>query len=171
MVASNPNSLLLTLPFSFRDQPTDDLAASRFEAGSLHGEGLPENSVRQLLASWQSSRHLVQRRRWHRVEFQQQIQLTPFDVSNGSTFGESRRVSGRDISRGGISFCHADPLPHSSVLLEFELEEGGIAHFVTRLRWCRFVRQGGYHSGGEFVRQLAAEHEAARLDWESLPPG
>ncbi len=89
-------------------------------------------------------------RRWQRCEFTQPLVVQPLD-SSVEPEGEPWFVEGRDLSLGGLSFHHVEPLPHRLVLVTFpfvELERS----LVAELSWCRFTQEGTYCSGGRFVR-------------------
>ena len=130
-----------------------------------------QNSIHQLLASWQHSTQLLQRRRWHRVKFDRQIELIPLDDVTEELTGDPRRVTGKDLSLHGVSFVHCQPLPFHKVALAFELPEGVSDLVIVKLGWCRFLRNGTYQSGGKFLRQLTGLPEKRDSCWDSLPPG
>lgn len=166
------------------EQFTEILALSKSGAGTVQRpveaelESFPfsslrvvEESVHELLASWQNGGSLVQRRRWHRVRFNKSILLVPLDDRSEQFDEEPRLVAGRDISLGGISFSHRRPLPYAKVAVAFESPEGISEMIVTRLSWCRFTSRGEYQSGGKFLRQIPRDPNAEPICWSALPPG
>jgi hypothetical protein len=130
-----------------------------------------EGLVHQLLASWQQTTPLQQRRRWHRATYVKRILLTPLHDTTDEPIGETRRVTGRDLSLHGISFVHVQPLPYSKVALGLEMPDGISSPVVTRLKWCRFTKLGVYQSGGQFVRQLDPSLSGEDVSWDDVPPG
>lgn len=90
------------------------------------------------------------------------------DNSGRTLDGESKLVQGRDISLGGISFTHADPLPCRLVAVTFIQSEDKLDSVVTKLTWCRFMRDGLYRSGGQFLRTVRLPI-LINACWEALP--
>ena len=76
-------------------------------------------------------------------------------------------ASGRDISKGGISFAHEQPLTCRKIAVTLQLDDGGCESIVTELKWCRFTRDGVYHSGGQFQRMIELPC-AAGHHWDEL---
>ena len=114
-----------------------------------------ERLVRDIPASWQAGPFVWERRAGHRVQFCESLFLVPLDEETEEPCGPPSRVQSRDISLGGISFSHPEPVPHRKVGLSFKLPGGSAVTVVALLRWCRFTRGGRYESGGEFVRITA----------------
>ena len=81
--------------------------------------------------------------------------------------GDSKLAVGRDISLGGISFTHTDPLPCRNIAISFALDNGVLATAVTRLTWCRFTLDGVYQSGGLFLRTVEFP-DSHDFDWDRL---
>jgi len=150
------------------ERPEAEAELESFPFSSLR---VVEESIHELLASWQNPRQVVQRRRWHRVRFNKMIFLVPLDDRTEEFVGEPRLVAGKDISLGGICFAHQRPLPHSKVAVAFEAPDGISELIVTRLSWCRFTSRGEYQSGGKFLRQIPRGEREAQIRWASLPPG
>ena len=123
--------------------------------------------VEAVVASWHQSLPILLSRRWHRVGFEKPIALTNVDDVSGLPVGDSKLAVGRDISLGGISFTHTDPLPCRNIAISFALDNGVLATAVTRLTWCRFTLDGVYQSGGLFLRtvEFPDSHE---FDWDRL---
>jgi hypothetical protein len=116
---------------------------------------LPIREVECLLsrvtASWHGSAHAVQSRRWHRVRCEGSVVLTPLDDATGRPVGERKRATARDVSLGGFSFTHLDPLPFRRVVVTFGVGTEEVASAVLRLSWCRFLSARLYQSGGRFL--------------------
>jgi hypothetical protein len=115
-----------------------------------------EHLVDGFVASWNSGAASIQARRWHRIPFERQLTITPLSDTADGTAGESFTVRGREISLVGVSFSHPHPLPARRVAVTFHLGDGTTESVVTRLRWCRFRRDGTYLSGGHFLNLIAA---------------
>lgn len=124
---------------------------------AVHSSALPdiERLVREIPASWQAGPFVWERRAGHRVQFREAVFLVPLDDETEEPCGPPAHVESRDISLGGISFAHHEPVPHRKVGLSFRLPGGAAVTVVALLRWCRFTRAGTYESGGEFVRTTA----------------
>jgi hypothetical protein len=114
-----------------------------------------EAVLESVVASWQSNRHLLQARRWHRLRFQEPLGLTPLDDA-GQPAGDPWLVHGHDVSLGGVSFLHRLPLACRIAALTFPLDGGQFEAVAVRLTWCRFTTDGIYQSGGRFLRRLSA---------------
>ena len=127
--------------------------------------------VQDLLASWQHAAPAVQRRRWHRAQFDRPLVFVPLDEHSQEPIDRPRRVSGKDISLHGISFSHSRPLPYTKVAVAFAVEGGGCEPFLTRLTWCRFTRNGIYQSGGQFLKRLDDLAFEADLWWADATAG
>ena len=128
-----------------------------------------DSLVHSVMATWNASGPLLQKRRWHRILFEKPIVLTPLDEHSGEWDGQPMVAKGHDISLGGISFSHASPLPFRLVAVTLVRADGRPESVVTRLTWCRFTREGIYRSGGQFLRKIDGE-AALENDWEALPP-
>ena len=110
---------------------------------------------------------MVHRRKDHRATFAASLVLTPFDAKSAIPSGEPKLVIGRNVSLHGISFSHELPLPFRDVVLTFALPDGGVESMLTHLKWCRFTRDGQYHSGGRLLKTV--ESPVGRdIDWNLL---
>ena len=118
-------------------------------------------------ASWHTWGQVVQNRRWHRVAYRSPVLLTPLDDGCDET---PRLVWGRDISLGGFSFAHRDPLACRRAAVTFRADGGRTLTLETRLTWCRFTREWTYQSGGLFLGPLPCP-PAAEGDWSLVPCG
>jgi hypothetical protein len=114
--------------------------------------------TRPQMASWHSSRQVLQARRWHRMLFEHPLELTPLDPRTEEPCGDTIDVLGRDVSLGGISFLHPRPLACLKGAISFPPanEDEDVPPVIVRLTWCRFTARGIYQSGGPFVRVLDA---------------
>jgi hypothetical protein len=111
--------------------------------------------VETLVASWNGPTTVVERRRWHRVPYDRLIQITPLDDSTNEPTGPPQLVTGRDISLGGVSFMHREPLACRKVACAFNPNSRSPESVVVRLTWCRFTKDGFYQSGGQFVQAVS----------------
>ncbi len=93
-------------------------------------------------------------RRWQRVRYHHSVLLTPFDETFGKQVGASIVVDGRDISVGGFSFRHLEPLAERFVVVTFPMETTDQVYRAMRLSWCRFLQRGIYESGGKFLHNV-----------------
>ncbi len=122
-------------------------------------------------ASWYQSGGLLNNRRAHRVAFPETLLVVGLTTTSRTghfvPITEPIIAQGRDVSVGGISFQHADPLPHRYVAVSFR-STFGTETLVARLSWCRFALENYYVSGGRLAvnPQLDAE---MNIDWDSLP--
>jgi len=126
--------------------------------------------VDALAATWQSPRQVLHARRWHRFRYERPVAVTPLDETTEEPVGETILAMGRDISKGGISFTHAQPLPFRKVAVSFQLDDGTCESVVTVLKWCRFTRHKVYQSGGQFERTIDPPR-GAEGNWERLHRG
>jgi len=121
--------------------------------------------------SWHQWGGLLNDRRAHRVAFPETLFVVGLTTdSNTGQFipvTEPTIAQGRDISVDGISFQHADPIPHRYVAISFRSPIGSET-LVARLSWCRFAREDRYVSGGRLTAkpQLNVELD---IDWDALP--
>jgi hypothetical protein len=129
-----------------------------------------ETLLDRFVASWHSSPPLMESRSHHRVRYDKPLVLTPMDPHSHGPAGEPRLVQGRDISLGGCSFCHIDPLPCGRVALTFGLEDERPVTFMLRLTWCRFTQDGLYQSGGKFLKPVDLPNGPG-TEWRTLPSG
>ena len=92
-----------------------------------------ENLVTTLVASWQDATNVFQSRRWHRVSFSEPVGLMPLNPQTFAPIGKLNLVHGRNISSGGISFTHVNPMPHTIVAITFPSHNGSCDSVMTRL--------------------------------------
>ena len=124
----------------------------------------------RLVASWHASPPLMETRSAHRIQYDRPLILAPMDTRVLPRPGELRIVRGRDVSLGGCSFEHGEPLPCSRVALTFGMDEGQMVTLLIRLSWCRFTQSGVYQSGGRFLKPVAPPFDGP-IDWRELPKG
>jgi hypothetical protein len=112
-------------------------------------------------ACWVKAGAVMEGRGALRIQYDDAIVITPWDMTAGAPAGPSLLAGGRDLSSGGLSFSHVGPLPHRHVAVSFRGdgrdEEGRpiVETLIVRLIWCRFTRRGIYLSGGRFEGTLS----------------
>lgn len=124
--------------------------------------------VASLVAAWYDAPLVHQQRGEHRVSYDHPLALTPLDDKTEECIGQPTIVTGRNLSLEGISFSHREPMPFRKIALTFALPDGEVESMVTRLRWCRFTRDGLYQSGGTFLRTIESPI-GSDVDWMLLP--
>lgn len=121
--------------------------------------------------SWHQWGGLLNDRRAHRIAFPETLHVVGLttDSATGQLIPAAEPIiaHGRDISVDGISFQHADPLPHRYVAVSFR-SPFGTETLVARLSWCRFARENHYVSGGRLTVEPELNAEL-NIDWDSLP--
>jgi hypothetical protein len=121
--------------------------------------------------SWHQWGGLLNDRRAHRVAFPETLLVV--GLATDSVTGQFIPVTepiiakGRDVSVDGISFQHADPLPHRYVAVSFRSPFGSET-LVARLSWCRFAREDRYVSGGRLTVEPQLDAEL-NIDWDAMP--
>jgi len=121
--------------------------------------------------SWHQWGGLLNDRRAHRVAFPETLRVVGLtaDSATGQFIPVTEPIiaQGRDISVDGISFQHADPIPHRYVAVSFR-SPFGFETLVARLSWCRFAGEDRYVSGGRLTveSQLNVELD---IDWDAFP--
>lgn len=121
--------------------------------------------------SWHQWGGLLNDRRAHRVAFPETLLVV--GLAQDSATGQFNPVTepivaqGRDISVDGISFQHADPIPHRYVAVRFR-SPFGFETLVARLSWCRFTRENRYVSGGRLTVEPQLNMELG-IDWDATP--
>lgn len=113
----------------------------------------------ELLASWQNTTPVTERRHGHRRRAAIAVTLRPWDESAECAAGPTQEVRVKDVSPRGVAIVHAEPLPYRKVLLTFRAPDGTTASLVARLKWCRFKKSGEYESGGQFLRRIPTPPE------------
>lgn len=124
--------------------------------------------VETLVAAWYESPLVQQQRGEHRIPYNHPLALTPLDDKTEEFIGQTTIVAARNLSVEGVSFSHQQPLPFRKIALTFALPDGEVESMVTRLRWCRFTRDGLYQSGGTFLRTIQSPI-GRDVDWMLLP--
>ncbi|NQV25894.1 MAG: hypothetical protein HQ518_16160 [Rhodopirellula sp.] len=117
--------------------------------------------------SWHQWGGLLNNRRSHRVTFQETLHVVGIEMDSVTgkfvPVTDSMTARGRDISVDGISFQHADPLPHRYVAVSFQ-SPSGTERLIARLSWCRFACKDQYVSGGRRILDGQLD-----VDWDSIP--
>lgn len=119
------------------------------------------------LATWQSSKHAVERRDSLRVPLSQDVCVIGLD-DHFQPATEPLLMEGRDASGQGLSFSHGSPITTRFAAVALRVASG-IETVVVKLSWCRFSRPGSYVSGGKFVKHRASIE--VPNDWSSLKRG
>ncbi len=107
--------------------------------------------VNHCLVNLDRHESMLDRRRDQRYSFPILIRLTPVDLSSMRVIGDPVLVVGKHISVSGLGFFHAYSLPHATFLVSVA-NDGGTTELVWKSRWCRFLADGWYESGGQFIR-------------------
>ncbi len=111
---------------------------------------------------WQPHGQTLPQRRWQRVQYPHSVLLTPFDEAFTTQTGSSIVVDGRDISVGGFSFRHLEPIIERYVVISFPMETTTKIHRALKLTWCRFLQRGIYESGGKFLHSVDVDDLVAK---------
>lgn len=155
-----------TFPASTLEAEARVSNAADVAISALHRLEEVSQLIGSIVAEW-GENVSVHRRSEHRALFTGSIVLTPFDLEMSTPSGESRLVTGRNLSLHGISFAHETPLPYRDIVLSFALPDGDVESMVTRLMWCRFTRDGSYYSGGRLLRTVESPI-GSDVDWNLL---
>lgn len=98
-------------------------------------------------------------RRERRHPYPVMLEIWPIDADGRIDFQQPVTVLGKQISQGGLGFYHHRPIPQRVMVVRFPGTEG-ILHRL-RLKWCRFLGEGWYDSGGKFDGVLVASDPSA----------
>lgn len=109
-----------------------------------------------LPASWFESTKFAEFRSEARCWCDGLARLTPLDEPSLGGDGLPIPIQLTDISRHGIGFSHAEPLPYRMVQIAFDSDDVSAAVLVVRLQWCRFRKPGICESGGQIQRVMTA---------------
>jgi hypothetical protein len=103
----------------------------------------------------------LERRRGDRHSIPVLFRLTPLAQDGQPVSRDTINVIGKNISRYGLSFYHAVPLPYRRAWISLENTE--VATFAAEIdiNWCRFSKRGWYESGSRLI---------AAIPPESMPP-
>ena len=145
--------------------PRRDTAA----CAALRQTGADEILLESLVASWRPTAPVFDCRWFHRVPVERPILITEWDDAAGSAVSSPRLVTARDVSLGGLSFAHRELLPCRVVAVTFVCPGEACESVAVRLNWCRFTRDGRYHSGGPFIGSVQLPIGPPRTDWGTLP--
>ena len=97
-----------------------------------------------------------ERRRDRRYPYPHLVRLTPVGSDGRTACGETILVAGNTLSEGGFGFYHPQPLPYRRMIASFHSGDDRWLGLLIDLRWCRFVGQGWYESGGKFLDAVPA---------------
>lgn len=96
----------------------------------------------------------LDRRAGGRRPYAQVIHLMPLDRQLRPVDERPIQVVGREISADGLGFYHTQPIAHRFVIAEFSAGARPCPQVILKLAWCRFLREGWYDSGGQFLEWL-----------------
>ncbi|MGE0606454.1 MAG: hypothetical protein AB7O62_04945 [Pirellulales bacterium] len=114
-----------------------------------------ENGVRAqvqgLLAGLYGEASSAHARSGERFAFPRLVYVTPAEAD-----GQPGRVgtfvaAGRRVSEQGLGFFHPDPIPYREVIVSLDETMGQWRSFLMELRWCKFIRESWYESGGRLL--------------------
>jgi hypothetical protein len=92
-----------------------------------------------------------ERRRDRRYPYPYLVRMTPVGGDGRSPSGQTIIVVGRTLSEGGFGFYHSQPLAERRMIASFHAGDDRWLGFLMDLRWCRFIGEGWYESGGRFL--------------------
>jgi hypothetical protein len=116
--------------------------------GSLYPESLPNNQRRQ-----------------RRLPFPHLVYVTPVGPDGETPVVGTLVAAGKHLSESGLGFYHPDPILFRQAIVSLEQPPGEWHSFLIELRWCRFIRQGWYESGGRFLRSVPTP--SGHTDWSA----
>ena len=112
---------------------------------------VPEVSALVDRLVWETDQraYRFERRKEERKSFPYLINFMPVLQDSTFTPDETITVVGRDISSAGLRFYHTAPLPFRQTIVS--LPWSRTTGLLLELKWCRFIRNGWYESGGTFL--------------------
>ena len=119
----------------------------------------PESIFELWRSQWHEAPRSERRREARRI-VSTPLDLIPLCDENFTPVGETLRVECRDVSKTGFRIRHGQPLTWRTVGLVFPFDVDQTI-WVTRLKWCRFTRDGLYESGGMVLRALCGTDSQA----------
>lgn len=137
-------------------QHSEPQPGSRSDAAWLSILGDFPALLDELPANWFESAKVSDRRAEPRCWCDSQALLTPLDEPPVNGDGSPIPIALTDISRHGIGFSHAEPLPYRMVRITFDCDDVSAPILVVRLQWCRFRKPGICESGGQIQRVSTA---------------
>jgi hypothetical protein len=108
----------------------------------------------------------VERRRERRYPFPHLVTLIPVAPDGTHLTSETTVVVGKQLSLGGLSFFHRQPIPYRRAVVVFELGSHRTA-LLTDLTWCRFTRHGWYENGGRFLQAVTTQMSCGQSEEET----
>jgi hypothetical protein len=115
---------------------------------SLQFDALVLEVIQNAESEWKAP----ERRGFERRPYPQLIRLTPVLDAELKSPQSAAHVVGRNLALRGLDFYHVEPIPFRFAVVSLPRTENEMVHLLMKLAWCRFLRQGWYHSGGPFVR-------------------
>lgn len=145
-----------------------DLFADFASAGaesevSPMSDGSVRMQVLGLVASMYAGAGLSDARRSERFAYPRLVYITPTAGDGQPSRVGTFVAAGRHISDTGLGFFHPDPIPFREVIVSLDSEGEDWRSFLMELRWCRFIRQGWYESGGRLLNTVPTPDFAR--DW------
>jgi hypothetical protein len=92
-----------------------------------------------------------ERRRDRRYPYPYLVRMTPVAIDGYTPAGPAIIVVGRTLSEGGFGFFHSRPLADRRMIASFHAGSDRWLGLLMDLRWCRFIGEGWYESGGRFL--------------------
>jgi hypothetical protein len=111
----------------------------------------------------------LERRRDDRIAIPVLLRLTPLDIEHRPIEEQALIVVGKNISRRGLSFYHAQPISYRRALVEVAHPDFGWFAAEIDLNWCRFTRPGWYESGGRLLRAANRRNYGTSRLHEMMP--
>lgn len=139
------------------------------KTAALGPAGEVRAQVWSLLAGMYTSVRPNDARRHERFAYPRLIVVTPADEAGEPLPVGTCVAAGRHISEAGLGFYHAQQIPSREVIVSLDHLDGTWRSFLLELRWCRFIRQGWYESGGRLLRTAPTPADSVR--WPRSTPG
>jgi hypothetical protein len=103
----------------------------------------------------------AERRRDRRYPYPHLITLIPIAPDGTHLTDETTVVVGKQLSAGGLSFYHREPIPYRQAVVVLEVGSHRAA-LLMDLAWCRYTRQGWYENGGRFLQAVTTRTNDGR---------
>ncbi|MEZ6118917.1 MAG: hypothetical protein R3C28_20435 [Pirellulaceae bacterium] len=117
------------------------------------------------VAVFAKSFRTADRRFAERIAYPHLVPIRPLGEDRRRIVGEAIYVVGKNLALQGIDFYHTFPIPQRYVLVSLQAAAEQWHHFVLRITWCRFLKEGWYDGGGQFVKRVDLTDEEL-LTWE-----
>ena len=92
-----------------------------------------------------------ERRRDRRYPYPYPVRMTPVGEDGRTPSGQTVIVVGRTLSEGGFGFYHPGAIADRRMIASFHAGNNRWLGLLLDLRWCRFIGEGWYESGGRFL--------------------